>query len=308
MVNTKLSDKMRERSLLSFELFPPKTEKGLVNLSETILKLKEHNPAYMSVTYGAGGTNVGKNKEVLDMISDAGMLGLTHLTCIGNSKESIREQLCRYSAQGIDHVLALRGDLPMGWTDSRGDFKYATDLVAFIRKEFGTEFEIAVAGSPEGHVQCRSLESDVAVLKQKQDNGADFIITQLCWDMEQFKRWQDMLDKAGVTIPIVVGVMPVLDPAVTINSALSHNACVMPRKLCELLSKYWIFPNPFTKERIDPNYDQKKADFKKAGMEYTVRQLDEYRILGINGIHMYTLNKWKDISDIIEMSGMNTVI
>ena len=152
------------------------------------------------------------------------------------------------------------------------------------------------------------MESDIAVLKQKQDNGADYIMTQLCWDMEQFKYWLDAIDKAGVTMPVDVGIMPILDQAATINMALSRNGCVMPRELSRLISKYWIFPNPFDKEPFDDALEQKKADFKKAGIEYTIRQIDEYRALGINGIHLYALNKWKDVAEIINASGMRTMI
>jgi methylenetetrahydrofolate reductase (NADPH) len=208
----------------------------------------------------------------------------------------------------VDHILALRGDLPRGETTTCGDFKYATELVSFIRKEFGDEFEIAVAGSPEGHIACRSLEADVAVLKMKQDNGADYIMTQLCWDMEQFKRWLDNIRKAGVTMPVDVGIMPILDEASTINMALSRNGCVMERELSRLISKYWIFPNPFDKDPFDDALEQKRADFKKAGIEYTIRQIDQYRALGIEGIHLYALNKWQDVSTIIRESGMRTVI
>ena len=304
----KLSDMMKERQLLSFELFPPKTDKGMENLPGTIDKLCEFKPEYISCTYGAGGTNVGKNMDVCKMIQNAGTTAVTHFTCIGNTREGIKDQLQNYLDNGVDHMLALRGDLPFGWTGTGGDFKYATDLVAYVRKEFGDKFEIAVAGSPEGHIACRSLESDVAVLKQKQDNGADYILTQLCWDMEQFKRWLDMIDRAGVTMPVDVGIMPILDQASTINMALSRNACVMPRKLCELISKYWIFPNPFEKEPFDAEVDRKKADFKKAGIEYTINQIDEYRALGVNGIHLYALNKWQDVTDIINESGLCTLV
>ena len=109
-----------------------------------------------------------------------------------------------------------------------GDFNYATDLVKFVRDQYGDKFEIAVAGSPEGHIShAEALEADIAVLKQKQDNGADYIMTQLCWDMEQFKYWLDAIRKAGVTMPVDVGVMPILDQAATINMALSRNGCVM---------------------------------------------------------------------------------
>ena len=165
---------------------------------------------------------------------------------------------------------------------------------------------IAVAGSPEGHIACRSLEADIAFLKQKQDNGADFIMTQLCWDMDQFRYWLDAIRAAGIWMPVDVGIMPILDQKATINMALSRNGCVMPRALCELISKHWIFPDPFTNE-IDCKDDmaaQKKADFKKAGIEYTINQIDEYRACGINGIHLYALNKYEDVAYIAKAAGL----
>lgn len=308
MAQIKFSTMMKEKQLLSFELFPPKTDKGMENLPVTIEHLCEFRPEYISCTYGAGGANVGRNMDVCKMIQNAGTIPVTHFTCIGNTREGIREQLQMYLDHGIDHMLALRGDLPFGWTGTGGDFKYATDLVAFVRKEFGDQFEIAVGGSPEGHIASRSFETDIAVLKQKQDNGADYVMTQLCWDMEQFKRWLDAIRKAGVTLPVDVGVMPILDEAATINMALSRNACVMPRELCKIISKNWIFPNPFEKDPFDVAAEQKRADFKKAGMEYTVRQIDEYRALGVNGIHLYVLNKWKDVTEIINESGIRTIV
>lgn len=294
--------------LVSFELFPPKTDKGMENLPGTIEHLCKYRPEYISCTYGAGGTNVGKNMDVCKMIQNAGTIPVTHFTCIGNTAEGIKEQLQNYLDNGVDHMLALRGDLPFGWTGTGGDFAYATDLVAYVRKEFGDKIEIAVAGSPEGHITCRSLESDIAVLKQKQDNGADYIMTQLCWDMEQFKRWLDAIRTAGITMPVDVGIMPILDQAATINMALSRNGCVMPRKLCEIISKNWIFPNPFDKDPFDAAADEKKAAFKEAGIEYTISQIDEYRALGVNGIHLYALNKWKDVSEIIDRCGLRTLV
>ena len=308
MAQIKFSTMMKEKQLLSFELFPPKTDKGMENLPVTIEHLCEFRPEYISCTYGAGGANVGRNMDVCKMIQNAGTIPVTHFTCIGNTREGIRDQLKMYLDHGIDHMLALRGDLPFGWTGTGGDFKYATDLVAFVRKEFGDQFEIAVGGSPEGHIASRSFETDIAVLKQKQDNGADYVMTQLCWDMEQFKRWLDAIRKAGVTLPVDVGVMPILDEAVTINMALARNACVMPRELCKIISKNWIFPNPFEKDPFDVAAEQKRADFKKAGMEYTIRQIDEYRALGVNGIHLYVLNKWKDVTEIINESGIRTIV
>lgn len=294
--------------LLSFELFPPKTDKGMENLPGTIEHLCKYKPEYISCTYGAGGTNVGKNMDVCKMIKDAGTIPVTHFTCIGNTAEGIKEQLQNYLDNGVDHMLALRGDLPFGWTGTGGDFAYATDLVAYVRKEFGDKIEIAVAGSPEGHISCRSLEADIAVLKQKQDNGADYIMTQLCWDMEQFKYWLDAIRCAGITMPVDVGIMPILDQAATINMALSRNACVMPRELCEIISRNWIFPNPFVKDPFDADVEGKKERFREAGIEYTIRQIDEYRACGIEGIHLYALNKWKDVSEIIDRSGLRTLV
>lgn len=308
MASVKLSDMMKKRQLLSFELFPPKTDRGMANLSETIQQLCRYKPEYISVTYGAGGGNVGANREVCRMVRNAGTVPVTHFTVIRNTKQGIREQLETYLKEGVDHILALRGDFPRGETSTGGDFNYATDLVKFIRDEFGEQFEIAVAGSPEGHISCRSLEADIGVLKMKQDNGADYIMTQLCWDMEQFERWLDKIRKAGVTLPVDVGIMPILDQAATINMALSRNGCVMDRELSRLISKYWIFPNPFDKAPFDDSLEQKKADFKKAGIEYTIRQIDKYRSLGVEGIHLYAMNKWKDVSQIIERSGIRTLI
>ena len=158
----KLSEKMKEKQLLSFELFPPKTEKGMANLPGTIEHLMEFKPEYISCTYGAGGGNVGANREVCQMIKKAGSIPVTHFTVIKNTKEGIREQLDQYLEEGVDHMLALRGDFPMGETSTMGDFDYATDLVKFVRDQYGDKFEIAVAGSPEGHISCRSLEADIA--------------------------------------------------------------------------------------------------------------------------------------------------
>ncbi len=161
-------DIMDKRSAFSFEVFPPKTDVGMEKLcgeGGVLEQLYTLNPDYISCTYGAGGTNVGKNLEVLDkIVKDGKTVGVTHFTCIGNTKEGIREQLQNYLDHGINHMLALRGDLPFGWTGTGGDLHYATELVKFARQEFGDKFTIAVAGSPEGHIQCRSLEADIAFL------------------------------------------------------------------------------------------------------------------------------------------------
>ena len=155
-----IAEIFEERAAFSFEVFPPKTDVGMEKLcgeGGVLEKLYTLNPDYISCTYGAGGTNVGKNLEVLDKIQkDGKCTPVTHFTCVGNTKDGIREQLQNYLDHGINHMLALRGDLPFGWTGTGGDLHYATELVKFVRQEFGDKFTIAVAGSPEGHIACRS--------------------------------------------------------------------------------------------------------------------------------------------------------
>lgn len=304
----KLTDLFARRMVFSFEVFPPKTDRGmerLVREGGVLDRLYKLRPDYISCTYGSSGTRVGKNLEVVSKIrKDGRTLPVTHLTCIGNTKESVERQLQTYLDHGVDHVLALRGDLPAGWDGTRGDFHYATELVRFIRERFGDRFTIAVAGSPEGHIECRSLEADIAFLRQKQDLGADYIMTQLCWDMEQFRRWLDAIREAGVTMPVDVGIMPVLDEAATINMALSRNGCVMERKLSSIISRHWIFPNPFAPTEPEETVAAKKAAFREEGMAYTIEQIDACRSLDISGIHLYTLNKADAVAEIVHEAGI----
>jgi methylenetetrahydrofolate reductase (NADPH) len=302
----RVTDIMTKRMAFSFEVFPPKTDAGMEKLigpGGVLDRLCAMRPDYISCTYGAGGGNVGKNLEVLDAVKKK-TIGITHFTCIGNTRDGIKDQLQTYLDHGIDHILALRGDLPFGWTGTGGDLHYATELVKFIRDTYGAKFTIAVAGSPEGHIQCRSLEADISFLKQKQDEGADFIMTQLCWDMDQFRYWMDAIRTAGVTMPVDVGIMPVLDAKATINMALSRNGCVMPRPLSEIISKHWIFDSPFAPTEAEASIAAKKAAFKEAGIEYTIRLIDEYRVCGIAGIHLYALNQFEDVARLVRESGI----
>ena len=301
---------MEKRSVLSFEVFPPRTEAGMDRLCGergVLEKLYTLNPDYISCTYGAGGTNVGRNLEVMERIAkDGKCIPVTHFTCIGNTRRGICGQLDAYLAAGIDHILALRGDLPQGWRATGGDLHYASELVEFVRKTYGDRFTIAVAGSPEGHIESSNAQQDIEILKKKQDLGANYIMTQLCWDMDQFCRWMDAIRAAGIWLPVDVGVMPVLDMRATINMALSRNGCVMPRELSAMISRHWIFPDPFTSElrRGDAQAEQKKADFRQEGMAYTIRQIDQYRRCGIRGIHLYALNRYDDVAYIARESGL----
>lgn len=301
----KLTEIMKKRTMFSFEVFPPKTDEGMEKLESCLGHLYEFQPDYISCTYGAGGGNVGKNLEVCKMIRSAenNTIPVTHFTCVGNTKEGVKEQLQTYLDNGIEHMLALRGDLPYGWTGTNGDFSYSTDLVAFIRKEFGDKFEIAVSGSPEGHIACGTLEADIAHLKQKQDEGADYIMTQLTYNMEQFKYWLDAIRSAGITMPVDVGVMPVLNKDAVINMCLSRNGCAIPRKLAEVISHHWFDKDPDGNE-----LPAVKEAFKEEGINYTVNQLHEYMALGVDGIHLYAMNTWKNSTEILNRAGIRTVL
>ena len=297
MAEIRFSDRMRERLTLSFEVFPPKTEKGMQNLPSVIDELKEFHPDYISCTYGAGGSNTGPNREVLRIIAKK-TVPCTHFTCIGVTKDQVREQLQSYLDEGVEHVLALRGDYPRGWTGTGGEFDHATDLIAYIRKEFGDRFEIAVAAAPGGHVDCVSEDVDISYLKMKQDLGADYIITQLCYDLEQFKVWRDKVDKAGITMPIDVGIMPVTTKHGILTQCFSHNACAVPRDLALVLTHHWFQKDPDGNE-----IPEVKAAFREEGLTYSADLLNRYLPLGIDGIHLYALNRAADVREVLIRSG-----
>lgn len=299
---------MKERLGFSLEVFPPRTNAGMEKLcgaGGVLESLYRLGPDYISCTYGAGGTNVGRNLEVLDKISrDGKTIPLTHFTCIANTREDAKRQLDDYLAHGVNHLLALRGDIPVGWTGTGGDFHYASELVSFVRGEYGDRFTMAVAGSPEGHIECTSFEADIGYLKRKQDEGADYIMTQLCWDMDQFRRWMDAIRAAGVTLPVDVGVMPVLDAAATINMSLSRNGCVMPRALTEIISRHWISPNPFAPGESEESVAAKKAAFREEGLHYTVKLIRDYLDSGVAGIHLYALNRSENVAWLARETGL----
>lgn len=286
----KITDIMKKRMSFSFEVFPPKKEQPMDPLLNTLDHLYNFKPDFISCTYGAGGTNAGRNMEICKAIKNSEKtIPVTHYTCIGKTKENIREEMQSYFNSGIDHVLALRGDFPEGWYETKGDFNYANELVGFIKENF-PEFCIAVAGDPEKHIQAESFDEDIAHLRVKQDMGGDFIMTQLCYDVNQYEWWVEKLRKSRVILPIDVGVMPVLSKDSTIRMA-TMNGSAIPRELAEIIGRYGESPE----------------DFKKAGKEYTVKLIHRFINAGINGLHIYSLNKWKDVSDILNDVGIVSI-
>jgi methylenetetrahydrofolate reductase (NADPH) len=286
----KISDILKRKKTFSFEVFAPKPDKALDPLLLTLSKLYAYEPDFISCTYGAGGTNKGRSLDVCAAVKADGHEIMTHFTCIGNTCADVRDYMKKCEALGIENVLALRGDFPAGWEGTRGDFKHADELLSF----FGAEFPhlcMAVAGYPEKHIAAESLDADIAYLRAKQDKGAAFIVTQLCYDADAYRRYAERIRKAGVTLPIVAGIMPVLFREPTIKTTVS-NGCSIPAELASLFGKYGDDPE----------------SFKKAGKEYTAGLMGRFIKEGVDGLHIYTMNKHEDVGDILRNAGIKDAI
>ena len=195
---------------VSFEFFPPNTPEGQAKLRETRRQLAELRPEFFSVTYGAGGATRDKTLGVVDEIAAEGHAVAPHLSCIGATRESMRELLAQYRGHGIRRLVALRGDLPSGMVN-HGDFRYASELVEFIRAETGHTFRVEVAAYPEMHPQARSPGDDLQAFVTKVKAGADAAITQYFYNADAFFRFRDDAVAAGVDVPIVPGIMPIMN-------------------------------------------------------------------------------------------------
>jgi methylenetetrahydrofolate reductase (NADPH) len=193
----------------SFEFFPPKTDEGLQTLRTTRERLAALNPRFFSVTFGAGGSTQERTFEVVAEIQrESAIDAAPHLSCVGSTRANIRQILDSYKAQGIRHIVALRGDLPSG-SPSAGEFRYANELVEFIRAETGDHFRIEVACYPEFHPQAADAEQDLLNFKRKVDAGADAAITQFFYSLEAYLRFVESCEKLAIDIPVVPGIMPI---------------------------------------------------------------------------------------------------
>ncbi len=192
----------------SCEFFPPKTEKGAKNLRATLAELAKLKPAYFSVTFGAGGSTQEGTYDTVKEIQEQGYAAAPHLSCIGSTQNSIRELLHRYVDIGVNRIVALRGDMPSGMRET-GEFRYANELVAFIRSETGDHFHIEVAAYPEFHPQASSAQADMKNFARKVSTGANAAITQYFYNADAYFRFVDECEKLGVDIPIIPGIMPI---------------------------------------------------------------------------------------------------
>ena len=221
------------RKLFSFELFPPKTDAGQLALERTIRDLAELSPAFVSVTYGAGGSTRAKTLELVQWIErEARLCAMAHLTCVGATEAEIAAVLDKLVDAGIENVMALRGDPPAGqerFERTAGGFAFAADLVAFIRKRYGQKLCLGGAGNPEGHLECRDIDQDIRHLKAKVDAGLDFVVTQLFFDNRFYFDFVARARSAGIQIPIVPGLMPIRTLAGIERMTKLSGASIPPR-------------------------------------------------------------------------------
>jgi methylenetetrahydrofolate reductase (NADPH) len=267
-----------KRPTISFELFPPKTPEGYIKLLETIRQLCALKPDFFSCTYGAGGGSREKTLDIVEHIHNTCHVpAAAHLTCVLHSKDEIKAILDDMKHRSICSVLALRGDPPINnpdWTPGPDNFRYSSELVAFIRKHFGNYFDIAVAGFPEGHVLSPDKDFDARMLKGKIDAGADFVITQLFFNNQDYFNYVDRLKKLGVTKRIIPGILPITDYE-ALKRFCGLCGATIPDKVHDIF-------RPLT-----GNPERTLA----AGIEFAITQCKELLAGGAPGLHFYTLNK-----------------
>jgi methylenetetrahydrofolate reductase (NADPH) len=258
--------------VFSLEFFPPRTPEGVAKLRAARRQLAQLKPAFCSVTFGAGGsTREGTLATVLEFRAE-GLNGVPHLSCIGGTRASVREVLAQYRSHGIRHLVALRGDLPSG-VGEPGEFRYASELVAFIRQETGDWFHIDVAAYPEYHPQAKSAQDDLLAFKRKVEAGANSAITQYFFNPDAYWHFVDAAHAAGVAIPIVPGIMPIGSFA---RLARFSDACgaEIPR---------WI-------RRKLEGYGDDVAAIRAFGLDVVTELCDRLLARGAPGLHFYTLN------------------
>jgi methylenetetrahydrofolate reductase (NADPH) len=266
------------KPLFSFEFFPPKTDAGLANLERTIRELADLDPAYVSVTYGAGGSTRERTVELVTRIQNVlGICAMAHFTCVGSNRPEMAAVLDRLVAGGIENIIALRGDPPAGaerFEQTPDGFGHATELVAFLRERFGDRISVAGACYPEGHVECRDLNDDLAHLVAKVRAGADFLITQLFFDNQQYFAFVARARAAGITVPIIPGIMPIGNVAQIERFTKLCGATIPPALFAEL-----------DRRRDDP------AAVTALGVAHATAQCVELLHGGAPGVHFYTLNQ-----------------
>ena len=271
---------------VSFEFFPPKTPEGIEKLRAVRQQLYALQPQFCSVTYGAGGSTQDGTLQAVQAILDEGQQGASHFTCVGASRDSVREKLALFQSMGVRRLVALRGDLPSGY-GSMGEFRYAADLVAFIRAETGDHFHLEVAAYPEMHPQARSPEADLQAYAAKVKAGANSAITQFFFNADAYFRFVDEARKLGADVPVVPGIMPITNASGLLRFADSCGAEV-PR---------WI------RLRLQGLGDD-VASIRAFGLDVVTHLCEQLLAAGAPGLHFYTMNQSTAVLEICRRLGL----
>ncbi len=266
---------------ISFEFFPPKTPEGADKLRLTRQALYAHQPEFCSVTFGAGGSTQEGTFSTVKAILEEGVAAASHFSCVGATKATVREQLAALRAMGVRRLVALRGDLPSGY-GMGGEFLYASDLVAFIRAETGDAFHIEVAAYPEIHPQAKSADADLKAFAAKVKAGANSAITQYFFNADAYFRFVDDVQRLGVEVPVVPGIMPITSSTQLMRFSDACGAEI-PR---------WI------RLRLQ-GYGDDMASIKSFGLDVMTDLCDQLCAAGVPGIHFYTMNQAAATTEII---------
>lgn len=270
---------------LSFEVFPPKKDDEFENAFAVLNQLAQLHPDFISVTYGAGGSKSKKTVEIASYIRNRlGIPAVAHLTCVGSKKEEISRVASALKAEHIEHVLALRGDRP-SWMDDEQfgnrDFAHASDLTRYLKENTG--LHIAGACYVEKHYEAPDLASDIRNLREKEKAGAEFLITQLFFENSRFYHFIEEKEKAGITLPVLAGIMPITS-ARQLGTTVTLSGSSVPKQLSDIIAAYGDRPD----------------EMRKAGIDYAVRQILDLKAHGVDGIHIYSMNKPKTTREIVE--------
>ena len=280
----------REKIAFSFEFFPPKTEEGFDKLFSNIKDLMPLSPSYVSVTYGAGGSTRDRTCDLIMRIrKETDLTVVSHLTCVGSTREDIKSILGNYSASGVDNILALRGDLPKdqdNYQQPANGFPYAADLVKFIKDNF-PGMCVGVAGFPEGHPEMPNRLKEIDYLKAKVDAGADYIVTQLFFDNRDFYDFCERCVLAGITVPVVAGIMPITTREGMTRMAELAAGARIPARLLKAVAR-----------AQDDDYVE------KVGVHWATEQVSDLVDHNVSGIHFYTLNSSDATLKIYESLGV----
>lgn len=265
---------------ISYEVFPPKNEEQYTELYLELEKLKNFNPAFVSLTWGASGS-CNSSETLIKKISDLDFDIMPHFTCVCSSKTFVNSHLSLLESLKIDKILALRGDFPEDTSKICEDFKFANELVDYIKAN--SDLSVGVAGYPEGHIEAPSLKDDIKNLKIKVQAGADAIFTQLFFDNDKFHKYIDLLKHENINIPVIPGIMPIISKK-QIEKMTSMAKITIPNSIQTAIEKY----------------GNDNSDMQKFGIEYGIKQCENLIKSGVLGLHFYTLNRSYSTGEILK--------